>query len=407
MSEHANSCKRTQNTPIIHYNSVTARPLLTVSQDKFWKGLVNSYIKYFHPKCMLFSLANFNINTASKSLLSAIHFAGYIVQPNPQEEVLSYMNTYAKCNIRKIMFTMKLSSVQALGIYSYAFFLNGDSTQSRTCLFHFYRMAHGLGININQKNMPLFDKYNRITIYNNISRFFHWEKLGPSSDNLLNEDETELDIYDPKFHTLSSELNLCNNTIKYNVYSIFLSKFSKLTNLNSRINSIFYSCDFKSIEEQIGELYDKTNEVYGSAKSTLESIMVLAPELNDEISAYLELIKSPYIANELCIYTKMTETSKNTKSAIIDTVISKCVELWDMYSRNKILISIWSFGPYIAAFHLIKIHSKSTKNQKKTILYILKTMVNFYFNEGNYLNSLNFLILNSLFKSLNSSECCP
>ncbi|KXN64910.1 hypothetical protein CONCODRAFT_13700 [Conidiobolus coronatus NRRL 28638] len=233
-------------------------------------------------------------------------------------------------------------------------------------------MAHGLGININRRNLPLLDKYNRVTIYKNISRFFYWEKLGSSSHSLLSEHETDLDIFDSKYHTVSSELNFCNDSIKYNVYSIFLSKFSKLINLSNIINSLLYSCDSKSIEKQIGELYTITNEVYKSAKSTLESIMISAPDLKDEISMYLELIKSPYIANELCIYTKMIETSKNIKSATIDTLISKCIELWNMYSRNKILITIWSFGPYIAAFHLIKIYSKSTKDQKKTIQYILK-----------------------------------
>ncbi|KXN64911.1 hypothetical protein CONCODRAFT_13701 [Conidiobolus coronatus NRRL 28638] len=122
ISENADICKRAHNTSIIDYNSIIARPLLMVLQDKFWKGLIESYIRYFHPKCMLFSLANFDIKTASEALLSAIHFAGFIVQPNPLDEIIHYMKTYAMCNIKKILFTMRLSSVQALGIYSYAFF---------------------------------------------------------------------------------------------------------------------------------------------------------------------------------------------------------------------------------------------------------------------------------------------
>jgi hypothetical protein len=383
--------------------SVVARPLLLILQDTFWTDLMKSFFKYFHPSCTLFSLTNFDPKTASESLISAIYFAGFIYQPNFPEEIRSYMHSYAICNVKKALFSVKISSVQALGIYSVAFYLIGNSSLSRVCLSHFARMGHLLGISIKRNNLTIIDQHNRKLIYNIYKLYYNWIKLGQSScDVTSEEDEADLDIYEPKYQLPNSSLILFNNRKESTIYSIFCSQFSKLMNLSIMINSKFCNYDSIRLKGEIEMLKTKVNEIYSSAKLTLESLVSSIPEYKFQILVYLEMIKAPFIASILSIYSKLFKRSKNINVDLIQAILDKGIELWALISSNKSLIEIWSWSPYMVAFHLIQVHPHCAKKQKKTIIFILKSIIHLYHNEGYNSNSLNFIILKSQFNLINS-----
>jgi hypothetical protein len=355
-----------------------------------------------HPDCTLFSLIDFDPKTAPKSLLSAIYFAGFVAQPNPPEEIRSYMYVYAVTNIKKILLTVKVSSAQALGLYSYVLYLNGNSSLSRVCLSHFARMNHALGISINRKNVSVLDQYNRKLINNNMRLYYNWTKLGPSSYVVAPEDdEDDLEIYEPKYQYPNPSLNMCNSEFEGTLYSVFCCEFAKIKNFNVNNISKFCKYDSKKLKTEIALLNNKADKIYKDSKLTLESVINLAPEYKDQTSIYLDLVTAAYISSILCIYSKMLETSKKRDLNITQVILDKCIELWELISNNVVFIDIWSWGPYIVGFHLIQIYPNCTKTQKKSVLFILKSIINLFNKEGYNSNSVNFLILKSQFNLIN------
>ncbi|KXN66294.1 hypothetical protein CONCODRAFT_20311 [Conidiobolus coronatus NRRL 28638] len=378
------------------YYSVIARPLLLVLKESFWDSLIESYFIYFHPQCMLFNLVNFDPKTAPESLLSAIYFAGFLMQPNHHKEIISYMKTYAICNIKNILLTMKLSSVQALGIYAYGFYLNGNPSLSRLCLHHLLRIGHAIGISVNRRNIPELDQYNRKIAYSEMIFYSNWTKLGASKYKTFAEDDgAHVDTHDSKYQLPSLDIKLYNNYHERIIYSIFCCEFRKNHNQCVIVNNIICNYDSNTIVMETGELNMRNNEIFTKSKICLESMINLYPEYKDLISRYITFIKIPFFASSLSIYSKIIESPENIKFVTIETIINKCSESWKILSNNKNFIHIWSHGPFTVAFHLIKVYPHSTKMQHKTILIILRSIMDFYYKEGLDINSLNFLLLKS------------
>jgi hypothetical protein len=400
-------CKKKPNEsyskPKSQLISAIARPLLLITQKSFWTGLMESYFKFLHPSCTLFSLVNFEPSTTPESLLSAIYYAGFIIQPNRPNEIGTYMHAYAITNIKKILLSVKISSSQALGLYSYALYINGNSSLSRVCLSHFARMNHALGIGVSRKNLSIIDQYNRKLIYRNVRLYYVWAKLGPSSYKVVydeNEDK-DLDIYEPKFQIPNSSLNLYNNEYLSTLYSVFCTQFAKLSNFNIAVNSTFCNHESKNTKQEIELLNIRANEIYNDAKVTMESLINLAPKYKSQTSIQLNLIKAPYIGCILCIYTKMLEISKSCDFSITKVILDNCIELWNLISSNKIFISKWSWAPYLVGFHLIKAYPHCSKTQKKSALFILKSIIQLFYKEGYNLNTMNFIILKTQFDLIN------
>ncbi|KXN64987.1 hypothetical protein CONCODRAFT_13591 [Conidiobolus coronatus NRRL 28638] len=335
IKDHKNRAKKDYTKLKPNHISDIASPLLLVLQKSFWRGLMESYFKFVHPDIILFSIVDFDPKTASEFLLSAIYFAGFVIQPDFPEEVVSYMHAYATNNIKKILLSVKLSNAQALGLYSYAFYLNGNTSLSRVCLSHLARVSHTLGICITRKSLPMLNQYNRKLISNNMRLYYNWAKMGPSSYELDSEDEEDdLDIYESKYQFPNSSLNFCSNKHEGALYSIYCSQFAKLKNLNINIISKFCKFDSKRIKIEIEGLNNKVNDVYKYAKLSLESVVSLAPEYESQ--------------------NKKLEISKGTEYSITQVILDKGIELWELISSNTTFNDIWSWGPYTKA--IISIH---------------------------------------------------
>jgi hypothetical protein len=384
------------------FSPIIARPLLLILQETFWRSLMESYFKYFHPFRPLFNLVNFNLKTASDSLLSAIYFGGFVTLPNTSDELRSYMKAYATTNIKKMLFNVNLSSAQALCIYSHAFYLLGDYSLSRACCFHFGRMGYALGVNINRKSLAILDQYNRKLVYNTMKLYYNWTKLEISQYSLSSkEDEFDLDIYDPAYHLPNSSLNLHNNDYESVAYSIYCCAFTKLSNFSVAINSKLCKYEVETINEEIDKFNRTANEVYNDAKLTLEALIDISAEYKNQILTYLVMIKLTYIICKLCINSKQFEISKNRNLSIIQDILESGTELYEIISNNKYIIDVWSWGLYIAPFYLIQIYPHCTKNQKKTVDFILRSTVDMCHNEGFNCKPVNLLILDSQFKLIN------
>ncbi|KXN68266.1 hypothetical protein CONCODRAFT_9495 [Conidiobolus coronatus NRRL 28638] len=404
MSFHKNESKECYRSKF-QLISVIARPLLLILQETFWTGLMWSYLKYVHPFRPLFNLVNFDPKSASKSLLSAIYFAGFITQTNHSIEIYSYMQGYAMCNIKKMLFKINLSNAQALGIYAHAFYLNGNYSLSRVCLSHFGRMCNALGTGINRKKLHILDQHNRKLVHNIVKLYYNWEKLGRPPYGLASqEDEFDLDIYEPKYQLPNSNLNLCNNDYEGAAYSVFCCQFTKISNFTVVVNSKFCQHDSNIIKMEIESLSSKANEIYNNTILTLEPMINLIPEYKNRITEYLNLVKCSFIVCMLCIHSKMLESSENSNLGIIQNILDKGIELWELMSSNKYLIDIWSFGPFIAGFHLIQIYPLCANNQKEKVLYILKSIIQLYYREGYNINSMNFLLLQTQLKLINDKN---
>ncbi|KXN68097.1 hypothetical protein CONCODRAFT_79920 [Conidiobolus coronatus NRRL 28638] len=399
MKGHINAPKEIYNKSKPKLNPVIARPLLLILQEAFWSGLIESYFKYFHPFRPIFNLVNFNLKTASDSLLSAIYFGGFVTQPNTSDELNSYMKAYAITNIKKILFTVNLSSAQALCIYSHAYYISGNYSLSRVCIYHSGRMCHALGVNINRKNLSILDQYNMKLMYNIVKIYYNWVKFGVSPYGVTSNDiEFDLDIYEPEYHLPNSSLKLYNNDYESVAYSIFCSTFAKLSNFSVTINSKFGKYEVETLKKEIDTFCRIANEVYNDAKLTLEALISIAPEYKKQISGYLIMIKVTYIICILCIYTKKFDISENRSLNIIQDILESGIELYEIISNNIYIIDVWSWGLYIASFYLLHIYPHCTTNQKKTVAFILKSIINLYHKEGFNCKSTSFLILNTQFE---------
>ncbi|KXN68095.1 hypothetical protein CONCODRAFT_79919 [Conidiobolus coronatus NRRL 28638] len=385
------------------FNPVIARPLLLILQEAFWSGLIESYFKYFHPFRPIFNLVKFDLKTASDSLLSAIYFGGFVIQPNASDELSTYMKAYAITNVKKILFAVNLSNTQALGIYSHAFYVSGDYSLSRVCFCNFGRMCHALGVNINRKSLATLDQYNRKLMYNIVKLYYNWTKLGVSQYGITSKDEEfDLDIYEPEYHLPNSSLKLYNNDYESVAYSIFCSVFAKLSNFSVAINAKFCKYEVETVKKEIDTIDRITNEAYNDAKLTLEALINIAPEYKNQILGYLIMIKATHIICILCIYSKKFEISENRSLNIIQDILESGIELYEIISNNTYIIDVWSWGLYIVSFYLIQIYPHCTTNQKKKVTFILESIINLYRKEGLNCNSASFLILNTQFKLINT-----
>ncbi|KXN66291.1 hypothetical protein CONCODRAFT_11899 [Conidiobolus coronatus NRRL 28638] len=107
-------------------------------------------------------------------------------------------------------------------------------------------MCYALGIGINRKNLSLLDQHNWKLTFNYLRLYYNWIKLGPSSyDEVSEEDEVNLDIYEPKYQLPNSNLNLRYNDYEDTIYSVFCSQYAKILILSKIINSKFCNRDSK------------------------------------------------------------------------------------------------------------------------------------------------------------------
>jgi hypothetical protein len=351
---------------------------------------------------MLFSLIDFNPETASESLLSAIYFAGFVVQPNHPDEILPYMKSYATCSIKKMQYAVNIPSVQALAIYCFAFTLSGDASLARICLSYFGRMSLSLGIGINRKNLSDLEKYNRELIYNFMMLYYNWSKLGSSKFTLISEEEAaNFDIYDPRYQLQNSSLNFGNSDNEKILYSVFSCQIFKLVCLISYIFAKFSKHDSIQTKMKIEALNTKAIETYKSAKYALESLLTAIPECKNEILVYLELLKAPYLPCILCINSKMLQIYNNDKS--IKIIIDSSIDLLGLFSNYPYALYLWRWVPDIIAFHLIQIYPYCSRKQRKTVLSILNSVMSLYYNSKFNFNSMNYLILKSRLYLINSA----
>ncbi|KXN67517.1 hypothetical protein CONCODRAFT_10405 [Conidiobolus coronatus NRRL 28638] len=350
----------------------------------------------------MFSLIDFNPKAASESLLSAIYFAGFIVQPDHPDEILTYMKSYAICSIKKMQYAVNLSSVQALAIYCYAFTLSGNASLARICLSHFGRMSQCLGISINRKNLSDLEKYNRDLVYNFMRLYYNWAKLGSSKYTILSEEEeADLDVYDPKYQLQNSSLSFVNSDNERILYSVFSCQLFKLVSLISYIFGNFSKYDSIQIKMKIESLNTKAIQTYESAKYALESLLTSIPECKNEILVYLELIKAPYLPCILCINSKMLQISNNNNRSI-EIIINSSFDLLGVFSSYPYALNLWRWVPDIIAFYLIQIYPHCNRKQRKTVISILNSIMDLYYNNSFDFNSMNYLILKSQFYLINS-----
>jgi hypothetical protein len=351
---------------------------------------------------VLFNLVSFSTKTAPESLLSAIYFAGFLMEQGHHEEVVSYMHTYAICNIKKILHTVKMSSVQALGIYACAFNRIRNPTLSRLCLHHLFRMAHAMGISINRKNIPILDQYNRKTIYTEIIVHKNWTKLGTSIYSTLpKEYEENVEIHDPKYQLPNSDLNLHNNDSERIIYSTFCIELRKNHKQLMIVNNIFSNYDFNRREMEISELSIKTNRIYNNSKKSLDYLINMFPEYKYLICRYILLVRIIFLITSINIHYNTIAPNKSNNFSAIESIIEKCIDIHQMLTDNKNLVQVCSYFSLNASFHLIKVYPQGTKKQRKKACYILQKMINFYIVEGFDIGSLDFIILKTQFDLLN------
>ncbi|KXN70361.1 hypothetical protein CONCODRAFT_7050 [Conidiobolus coronatus NRRL 28638] len=366
---------------------------------------MKSYFLYFHPQCVLFNLSSFSTKTVSESLLSAIYYGGFLMQQGHHEEVVSYMHAYAICNIKKILHNVKLSSVQALGIYACAFNRNRNPDLSRVCLHHLFRMADAMGLSINRKNIPALDQYNRRTIYTEIIIHKNWTKLGTTIYSTLPEEHEEnIDIHDPKYQLPNPDLNLHNNDHERIIYSTFCIELRKNHKQLHVVNNIFSNYEFNRRDMEIDELSIKTNEIYNNSKASLDYLINLYPQYGSLISRYILLVKIIFLVTSINIYYNTIESIKSIKFSAIESIIDKCIDIHEMLISNKNLVQVCSYFSLNASFHLIKVYPHGTKKQRIKIHYTLQKMIHFYIVEGFDINSLDFIILKTQFDLLNKNN---
>jgi hypothetical protein len=106
-------CKKgNTNTKSLSYTS----PLQILANQSYWSSLLETFFQRIHTMYPIISIKHFNPKTASQSLLTAMYYAGYKLQPEHSNEVNSYMDNYALNSLKYLFRSCSLTAIQALYI---------------------------------------------------------------------------------------------------------------------------------------------------------------------------------------------------------------------------------------------------------------------------------------------------
>ncbi|KXN66594.1 hypothetical protein CONCODRAFT_11518 [Conidiobolus coronatus NRRL 28638] len=145
-----------------------SRPKYLLTQEYYLDELLESYFNHLHPIVPLFSIHSFDPRTASKYLLSAMYFGGFLFMRHRPIELMSYFSECAKGNIKELVRVISFRNMQAMTLYSFIVILTGDFALSRACQAHAIRMSYSLGLHLNFKKLSPIQQYDRLKIFSTI-----------------------------------------------------------------------------------------------------------------------------------------------------------------------------------------------------------------------------------------------
>ncbi|KXN74086.1 hypothetical protein CONCODRAFT_2980 [Conidiobolus coronatus NRRL 28638] len=121
----------------------------------FREHALNNYFQFFHPWFSYFGKRLFyaRLNLEDSVLLPVLIFVGYQYMSNHHKELLKYLEHMAIVQLRKNMYKVSITNLQALYIFSYSMLLRGLAKQSLPYYNQACRMGSALGIQLNIRGL--------------------------------------------------------------------------------------------------------------------------------------------------------------------------------------------------------------------------------------------------------------
>lgn len=381
-----------------------ARSLNLVYSQDFWDSLILLYFTKFHPIWPYLNLKTFNPLKVSTNLLTVIYFAGYQFSSSKTAELTNYMETLRNLTLKKCIFKINLSNLQALLILTTLYQLEGDLKLSRICLALLTRMCYSLGINLDTVIFPreqVLERkllHRRIAIANyNLSRNFQLSfdnnsfelpKFDPSIyDQLFNLNITEINIKDLNLEAYLITLNLTKLNLKFAnscLYAIQLIPTKIQTLVQSQITTVLelLAGALKEYEQNVKELANNWSFLETKIFDTCNQVELMYYDLS------LSLLNTKLSLN-------LDNTGQLRRKALI-LVHKMTQKIFNIEEFNQNL----SYYGYLAALHYFKLINWFDGREKQDILSRLADLRDLL--RANYTNNfkLDWLILDLKFKEV-------
>ncbi|KXN70154.1 hypothetical protein CONCODRAFT_17832 [Conidiobolus coronatus NRRL 28638] len=375
-----------------------ARPLQVLYQRAFWDDLIQIYFKEFHIICPVFSIKSFDPRTASKFLLSAVYFAGFRLKQDQPNELVNYMNIYARYNIKNAIKSTSVANIQALILFSYFLDRSFDFNLFTVCKSHATRMGYQLGLHIDNKKLSLIDRYDRKLLFAKIRSM----NIGLSRfESCIPNYITEFGEFSLK--SFDSELQLPDKDTIFNSYTkeekhVYSICSTEATKLNDKCMYLIWHTSFNSIEKKVFKskwtsIVRDIGEYFANCIEKFNQLLIEYTQYKSEISMFEYHMRNSYHEIMLEMYGILNREQKGLTPQETFQYLNHCQELLNSILNYPKFDPFSSFFTYLIGYNYLNIYPKCDEIQKQAILTNLNLIINLNSENFTLSNSTNYLIL--------------
>jgi hypothetical protein len=379
-------------------------PLQILTKPSFWENLLDLYFKNIYERIPIFSTAHFDPKTAPHYLMAAIYYSGYKSQSDQPEELTTYMDNYAKENLKHLIKQCSLPAIQALVIYFAVYYHEGNTSLHFTCRAHATRIGYALGVHLDNKIFSKLEKYNRRLA---LTKLLGINIIGSSSNNLSVSFFTEFGSFnikpiEPEWQTLKS------STIHYKyenermLYSVCCAhhinlyeelKYSVYSSLYNTTKDSRYKYEWNKTRKAVTSVYQKYIKIFQALSSN-------NPKYADITSKYIFQANMYYHDIMIDMYSKLIDKIEDLNTNDIDNAVYHL----DWMLQNFLLLNQPHISMQTAIIFLgyqylrfYKLCSPETREMIQIKLTQIIQALSAYYTPS---NALSFIILKIGYKSI-------
>lgn len=383
-----------------------SRPLQLLGQPNYWSELTESYFQNIHPIIPLFSIHSFNPKTASKFLLSAIYYGGFLFMQYKPLELISYFSEYSKSNVKDISGSISLQSTQAMAIYAFLFIIDGNYTLSKHCQSQAIRMSYTIGLHLNLKKLTPILQYNRLKLFSVIfTVHIGCYAISQFSLNQITEyEDYNVLLLNPEYQVPNSNCSFYLDTEDENVvYGYCADTYSKVHFMVIRFLWTVNKCSEKYLRTKFEKILADITQKYEEITLIYNRLSQEYPHLQFKIQTHrihLALMYHPLI---LEAYRILKIKVKVLKPNQVSKMISETCIVFDSVIESKKFIPVTHVYPYTAGLNFIYLYPISNSFERSLIKQKLVQVLDLLSNSA-CSDKLSYLIIKNEYELILKSE---
>ncbi|KXN66591.1 hypothetical protein CONCODRAFT_11515 [Conidiobolus coronatus NRRL 28638] len=379
-----------------------SRPLQLLTQRAYWDSLISSYFQNVHIIIPLFSIHSFNPNAASKPLLAAIYYGGFLFTRDKPDELINYFDGYIKETMKEAFGKISIQTVISILIYSFLLLISGNLTQSRAYQAHAIRMGYTLGLHLKLARLSPIQQYDRIKLFSTLSTYHIGSNgIGNLSSNQLTEfGENNIVYLNPSYQIPNRNCAFYFDTKDENIVYGFCTDIHSRFRYIQAISIWFVSKSSEDLVQKEFEIYfNKFTQCYLQIMKVFNMLSLEFPHLKHIIQKHkLQLLLYSSIG-KLELYRGLESKVTKLKSSQISKMLTECCILFDLVIESKDIKQLSHIYPYNAGLSFIRIYSISNSFQRRLIKGKLSKLLAFL-SSRTCADKLSYLIIKNEYEKI-------